>query len=189
MSDFTTSATFRYLVNVLYVKDSTGGVRIETEQIPQVRPGDLVEAAGFPSVTPGKPILRNAVLRVLGAGSVPTASDIAGINVLTPDYDAELVRIDGQLLSVVGGTTERVLVLRRGDTIFNAGLDVSQPGDAVDAIRPGSRLSITGVVPVPGWAATVVPAVPAVTGRCAGHRGGAVVDDPAYRGDGRDPGA
>ena len=34
MSDFTTSATFRYVVNVLYVKDATGGVRIETEQIP-----------------------------------------------------------------------------------------------------------------------------------------------------------
>ena len=37
MSDFTTSATFRYIVNVLYVKDGTGGVRIETEQI-RMRP-------------------------------------------------------------------------------------------------------------------------------------------------------
>ena len=55
MADFTTSTTFRYVVNVLYVKDATGGARIETEQIPWVRPGDVIEAAGFPAVSPGKP--------------------------------------------------------------------------------------------------------------------------------------
>ena len=145
MSDFTTSATFRYLVNVLYVKDATGGVRIETEQTPHVSPGDLVEAAGFPGVTPGKPILSNAVLRVLGIGGEPAPQEIAAENVLTPDHDAELVRMNGQLLSVVAGTTERVLVLRLGDTVFNAGLDVGQVSDEVDSIRPGSMLSVTGV--------------------------------------------
>jgi signal transduction histidine kinase len=145
MSDFTTSATFRYLVNVIYVKDSTGGVRIETEQTPNVRPGDLVEAAGFPGVTPGKPILRNAVMKVLGVGGEPAPLEVAADNVLTPDHDAELVRMKGQLLSVVAGTTERVLVLRLGDAVFNAGLEVGQVSDEVDSIRPGSLLSVTGV--------------------------------------------
>ncbi len=145
MNDFTTSATFRYVVNVLYVKDATGGVRIETEQNPQVRPGDLVEAAGFPAVTPGKPILRNAVFRVAGGGSVPAPLNVANGNVLTPDHDAELVRMDGQLLSVLAGPTERVLVLRVGDTVFDAGLDASHASDIVDGIRPGSLLSVTGV--------------------------------------------
>jgi signal transduction histidine kinase len=145
MSDFTTSATFRYLVNVLYVKDNSGAVRIETEQIPDVRPGDLVEAAGFPGVTPGRPILRNAVLRVVGTGNAPRPIDVSRENALTPDYDAELVRLNGQLLSVVGGATERVLVLRLGDAVFNAGLDVEQASTELDTIRPGSVLSVTGV--------------------------------------------
>ena len=74
MADFTTSTTFRYVVNVLYVKDATGGARIETEQIPWVRPGDVIEAAGFPAVSPGKPVLRNAVFRVLGSGTGARAS-------------------------------------------------------------------------------------------------------------------
>jgi signal transduction histidine kinase len=145
MSDFTTSATFRYLVNVVYVKDASGGVRIETEQIPHVRPGDLVEASGFPGVTPGKPILRNAVLRVLGAGGEPPPLEIAAGNVLTPDHDAELVRVKAQLLSVVAGTTERMLVFRQGDTVFNAGLEVGQVSDDIDRFRAGSLLSVTGV--------------------------------------------
>ena len=145
MNDFTTSATFRYVVNVLYLKDATGGVRIETEQLPNVRPGDLVEAAGFPGVTPGKPILRNAVFRIAGAGSEPAPLTVVTGSALTPDHDAELVRMEGQLLSVLTGLTERVLVLRVGDTVFDAGVDVSQAGDALDGIRPGSLLSVTGV--------------------------------------------
>ncbi|MEP6915818.1 MAG: sensor histidine kinase, partial [Acidobacteriota bacterium] len=145
MGDFTTSFTFRYELHVLYMRDATGGVRIETEQIPQVHPGDLIEAAGFPSVTPGRPILTNAVFRVVGAEPEPAPQIVTAANALTPDHDAELVRMEAQLLSVLTGPTERVLVLRRGDTVFNAGLDPAQTSDAVDSIRPGSRLSIAGV--------------------------------------------
>jgi signal transduction histidine kinase len=145
MNDFTTSATFRYVVNVVYVKDETGGVRIETEQIPQVRPGDLIEAAGFPTVTAGRPLLRNAVFKVTGVASEPAPLNVAKDNVLTPDHDAELVRMQGQLLSVLSGPTERVLVLRVGDTIFDAGLDNLHADEAEAGVRPGSLLSVTGV--------------------------------------------
>jgi signal transduction histidine kinase len=145
MNDFTTSATFRYVVNVLYLKDDTGGVRIETEQLPQVRPGDLVEAAGFPTVTAGRPILRNAVFRVSGTGTSPSPLTVARDNVLTPDHDAELVCMDAQLLSVLTEPTERVLVLRVGDTVFDAALDLSQADVAEAGVRAGSLLSVTGV--------------------------------------------
>lgn len=145
MSDFTTSSTFRYVVNVVYVKDGTASARIETEQLPDVRPGDLVEAAGFPGVTPGKPILRNAVLKRLGPGSEPPPMDVAEGQVLAPDHDAELVRMTGQLLSVLAAPAERVLVLRFGDTVFNAGLEAGPLSAEVDRIRPGSMLSVTGV--------------------------------------------
>ena len=145
VSDFTTTATFRFMLNVLYIKDATGGVRVDTEQSPDVRPGQLVEVAGFPAVSPGKPILRNAVFRVVGVEDEPPPLTVSTPSVLTPDHDAELVRMEGQLLSVLTGPTERVLVLRVGDTVFNAGIDVSQASGTVDAIRPGSRLSVTGV--------------------------------------------
>ena len=144
VSDFTTTAIFRYVLNVLYIKDATGGVRVETEQAPDVRPGELVEVAGFPGVSPGKPILRNAVFRVVGVQEAPPPVTVSSPSVLTPEHDAELVRMEGQLLSVLTGPTERVLVLRVGDSVFNAGIDVSQ-ASGTDAIRPGSRLSLTGV--------------------------------------------
>jgi signal transduction histidine kinase len=144
MADFTTSTTFRYVVNVLYVKDATGGARIETGQIPWVKSGDVIEAAGFPAVSPGKPVLRNAVFRVLGSGTEPEPQDVSA-NVLTPDHDAELVRLNAQLLSVLRGPTERTMVLRIGDTVFEAGLDLAQDSAPLDDIRAGSLLSVAGV--------------------------------------------
>jgi signal transduction histidine kinase len=145
VSDFTTTGIFRYVLNVLYIKDATGGVRVETEQLPQVRPGEMVEAAGFPGISPGKPILRNAVFRVVGVEAEPPPLTVSTPTVLTPEHDAQLVRMEGQLLSVLTGPSERVLVLRLGDTVFNAGIDVAQASGAFDAIRPGSLLSVTGV--------------------------------------------
>ena len=59
------SATF---ATSIYVDDGSGGARIETEQPLRVRPGTLLEVAGFPTVTPGKPILTNAIFRVVGRG-------------------------------------------------------------------------------------------------------------------------
>ncbi len=71
VSDFTSTTTFRYVRHVLYVDDGTGGARIETEQQQHVAPGTVVEVAGFPAVTPGKPILTNALFRVVGEAPQP----------------------------------------------------------------------------------------------------------------------
>ncbi len=109
MSDFTTSATFRYVVNVIYVKDGTArGAGSRRSSRSFVRPGDVVEAAGFPAVTPGRPILQEraaAGSRRRAARPPPVDVALAEDNVLTPDHDAEIVRMNGQLLSVLAGTT------------------------------------------------------------------------------------
>jgi len=145
--DFTTKSIFQYIRHVLYVKDQTGSARIETEQTPDVRPGDLVDVAGFPAVSPGKPILRTAVFRVGGAAREPLPSPLPAENMLSAENDAELVRVDAQLLGVVTGTSERVLVLRSrtGDAAFEAALDRSRDGESLAAMRPGSLVTVTGV--------------------------------------------
>ncbi len=145
MQDFTTQATFQYVVNALYLKDASGDVRVETEAAPHVQLGDLVEAAGFPAVTPGRPMLRNGVFRVLGSGTEPAPITVAPGHALTPDHDAQLVRMNAQLLSVIPNPIERVLVLRAGNAVFDARLDATQDGTGIDDIRPGSTLMVTGV--------------------------------------------
>jgi signal transduction histidine kinase len=145
VSDFTSTATFRYIRHVLYVDDGTGGARIETEQTQPVRPGTVVEVAGFPAVTPGKPILTNAIFRVAGRGPQPAALAVDGASVLTPENDAALVRMEGHFLSMLTSPTQRILVLRVGETVFDAVLDAAAATGALEQIRPGSVIAVTGV--------------------------------------------
>lgn len=144
VSDFPTSATFRDVRHVLYVRDDESGARIETEQGTRVQPGDVVEAVGFPAVTPGKPILRNAVFRVVGTDRPSPPVMVLPSDALTAEHDAELVRIEGQLLGVLRNPTALRLVLKMGETVFDAGLDASLGGE-LPYIRPGSTVSVTGV--------------------------------------------
>jgi signal transduction histidine kinase len=145
MNDFTSTTSFKYNRLGVYVKDGTSGARIEMEEAPRARPGDVVDVAGFPAVTPGKPILRNAIVRVIGTDREPVAVDLSTTNAITPESDAELVRVLGEVLSVVTTPAERVLVLKMGETVFDAGFEKSEAGDKLQQIRPGSLVSVTGV--------------------------------------------
>jgi signal transduction histidine kinase len=63
------------------------------------------------------------------------------------DNDAELVRVDAQLLGILWTPSERVLVLKSstGDTAFEAALDTGHDGQTLEQIRPGSAVTVTGV--------------------------------------------
>jgi len=145
ISDFTSTARFRYVRHVLYVDDGTGGARVETEQPERVPPGAVVEVAGFPAVTPGKPILTNAVFKVAGHAAARTPTSVSGTNVLTPENDAMLVRMQGHFLSLLTGPTERILVLKVGETVFDAPLEADTESASIERIRPGSMVAVTGV--------------------------------------------
>ena len=182
ISDFTTTATFRYVRNVLYVDDGTGGARIETEQPQRVEPGTIVDVAGFPAVTPGKPILTNAVFRVAGTAKQPAAAAVSDANVLSADNDATLVRMQAHFLSVLRTPSERTLVLRIGESVFPATLE-AEPGRGVT--RTASRRDDRGShrrLRIPVGTVAVVPAVPAVrpaTSRCSRRRHGGRSGTPA----------
>jgi len=158
VSDYTTGSVFSSIRHMLYVKDTTGSASVESEQTSEVKPGDVVEVAGFPAVSPGKPVLRDAVYRVVGAEGIPLPIRVPAGAVIRADNDAELVRVDAQLLGILWTPSERVLVLRSttGETAFEAALDGGHDAASLDQIRAGSAVTVTGVYsyqagPPPGF--------------------------------------
>lgn len=147
VSDFTSGSVFRSVRHSIYLKDESGSVSVETEQTAPVRPGDVLEVAGFPAVSPGKPVLGDAIFRVVGSQPIPVPTPLPTGPVVRPDHDAELVRVDAQLLGILRTPAERVFVLKStaGDIAFEAALDGAPEVDALDAIRPGSVVQATGV--------------------------------------------
>ena len=147
VSDYTSGSVFRSVRHVIYVKDSTGSVSVETEQTSPIQPGDVIEVAGFPAVSPGKPVLGDAVYRVAGRQSLPDPILVPADSVVRADNDDELVRIDAELLGVVRTPGEHVFVLKSssGDTAFQAALGGGLESPVLDEIRPGSTVRMTGV--------------------------------------------
>lgn len=147
VSDYTSGSVFRSVRHVIYVKDGTGSVSVETEQTSPLQPGDVIEVAGFPAVSPGKPVLGDAVYRVVGSQSLPEPALVPADSVVRADNDDELVRVDAQLLGVVRTPGEHVFVLKStsGDTAFQAALGGGRQSPALDDIRPGSTVQLTGV--------------------------------------------
>lgn len=143
--DFTSTARFRYVRSVLYVDDGTGGARVETEEAPTLRVGSMVEVSGFPGVTPGKPILTNAVVKVTGEGPQPVPLPLQGSGVVAPDNDATLVRMEGTLLSVLTPPAAPTFVIKTGDTVFDADLAGGAALGALERLRAGSVVAVTGV--------------------------------------------
>ena len=147
VSDYTSGSVFRSVRHSIYVKDMTGSVSVESEETVPLHPGDVIEVAGFPAVSPGKPVLGDAVFRVVGSQAIPIPTLVPAGAVVRADNDAELVRVDAQLLGILRTPSERVFVLKSaaGETAFEAALDGTQEAAALDQIRPGSAVQVTGV--------------------------------------------
>ncbi len=144
LTDYSTRTTFKRADHIVYIRDETSGARVETVQEASLRPGDIVDVVGFPAVTPTRPTLRNAILRKVGAGAEPAPVSLSE-NVLALEHDAELVRLTGQLLGVVEGPTEHVLVVRIGEVVVEASVDATLAAHGIAAMRPGSVVALTGV--------------------------------------------
>jgi two-component sensor histidine kinase len=144
VEDITMHSRSRDVRHKIYVRDDTSAALIETEESMGLKPGDIIEAAGFPIVSSTKPRLQNAAIRRVGEGALPAPAVVTGGLSALADHDAELVQVEASLLADVATPAGRSFVLKSGDTVFEANLD---PAVAVSpkTIPGGSRVSVRGV--------------------------------------------
>jgi signal transduction histidine kinase len=145
VSDFTTNTKYRDVRHVLYVQDATGAARVETSQANGLRPGDLLDVAGFPVISPTRPRLNDAVHRRLGFAPPPAPAPLLAARPLVPERDGELVTAQALVLGVIAGPAEHTLVLQLGEAPFSAVLEAvpGTPGPA--PLARASLVSVTGV--------------------------------------------
>jgi signal transduction histidine kinase len=144
VEDLTMHTRSRVVRHEIYVRDETSAALIETDQPFTLAPGDIVDVAGFPVVSSTKPRLQNAVVRRASRGEVAAPRIITRDTLLGAAHDSELVRIDGVLLTEVVTPAGRSLVLRAGNTVFEAGYD---PSSSAPHTTPaaGTLVSVTGI--------------------------------------------
>ena len=125
--------------HVLYLRDSEGSVEVHTAALETVKPGDLIDAVGFPTTGAYSPQLEDATLHRAGTGEVPRPVETTAIDLLRGTNDNTLVTIRARLLQRVSTSAEDVLVLDADGTTFSAHLE-RRSGKRHAAIRCGTAV-------------------------------------------------
>ena len=130
-----------------YIQDGAIGVRVETRSDAPLHVGDRVEVAGFLSMERRIAGLKEAVVRPISVGSPPqpVAMDFGEIFGSEDAADGRLVTVGARLLEARKTLDGCQLVLAAGDSGINATLHGPEPRRLL-ALRPGSELSLTGIV-------------------------------------------
>ena len=128
----------------IYLKDSTGGLYVQSQDGGTVQPGDEVEAVGFLAVGEYTPILRNARFRATHKHEVITAALVSAKDALFGSYDAQLIQIDGTLEAErIDHSGGHVLVIDSGEGAFYA--TAEKVATAWPNLLIGSKLRLTGI--------------------------------------------
>ena len=130
---------------MVYLRDASGTIEVHTTQSDPVRPGDLVEAVGFPSAGEYSPLLEDAIVRRVGRGESAKPAETSAIELLRGNKDAALVTLRGRLLQHVSTSAEDVLVLEADGTSFSAHLDRKGDTQPLAPLQSGSLVELTGV--------------------------------------------
>jgi len=107
----------------LFVRDDTQSLHVLTLQTNQLQPGDRVDVVGFAESGRSGPVLEGANYRRLGPGPAVVPRGLAPNELLQRGREAELVQLDGHLISRGREAGKDVLLLGAGDLIFSAELD------------------------------------------------------------------
>ena len=125
--------------------DQGTGIRVSFKQkyYVSLRPGDVIEAVGYPDISGPSPVLRESVVRKIDFVTLPVARSLADSDLLGITNDSTLVRISGKLLGWHDDANGLVLQMQAGQQLFVARLE--EPDNAKSVLISGSQLALTGI--------------------------------------------
>ena len=131
-----------------YLQADGAGLRLLPAGKTDVRPGELVEAAGYPDIGRAALLLREVLVRKTGVAALPAARKLSEAEMLRENLDSTRVQVEGNLLGwhLEHGTT--VLEMQSGTHLYLARLATGRAAPL--SLRTGSRLGLTGVYVMSG---------------------------------------
>lgn len=130
--------------SLVWIRDESSGLRLQTRSPETVQPGDIVDALGFPKYGSATPVLEDAVFRKLGTTNAPAP-------LLLPDpfaafnHEDNLVSIEARLSDVTPVAEGLELTMEAANVVFKAMLR----GAARQPLwQPNSEVRATGICSV-----------------------------------------
>ena len=128
-----------------FLTDNVGGVLVQSADQNLLRPGDRVEAVGFPAIGQYVPKLEQAVVRVVEHGPPPPARPVTATQLRQMTGDGELVQVEADLLDRALTSAQQILFAKADNSLVIAQLEGAELTGNFADVRPGSRVLLTGV--------------------------------------------
>src|SRR6185312_9858528 len=127
-----------------YMADATGSIYVEAKGVTGLRSGDRVEALGFLGSFESRLRLEDGTVRKIGSGPAPEPVPVTADQIMTGEYESELVKLDGRLVSHSVLPHERLFVIESGHTTFSGSLHLDDK-TLERTLRDGSLVRVTGI--------------------------------------------
>ena len=128
----------------VYLRDGANALKVDTAQPTSYQPGEVIDVAGFPAMSPYSAELRHAVCRQVGREPAPQPAEPTLEAVLGGLHDAELIKLRAKLLDWVVDDNGVTLALQAERCLFKAYLMRAQAPSSW-TIEKSSQVEITGV--------------------------------------------
>ncbi len=132
---------------IIYLRDGSDSLKVETSDSVEYQPGDVIDAAGFPAMATYSPQLRNALCRRVEKQEAPRSAEPPLEAVLGGLHDAELVKLHATLVDWVMDDHGVTLALQAEGCLFKGYLIHSQV-PASWGVEKNSQVEITGICDV-----------------------------------------
>jgi len=133
----------------IFISDGSQGAGVLSEQMTSLAPGDVVDTVGFPVLDDFTHTIDDAIFRRLGTAPLPPPQIIDAKDALSGDVEGSLVQIDGRLIEHQRAPDQDALLIGAGNSIFTAILPLDQMDGALNRLRIGSELRLTGICVIP----------------------------------------
>ena len=127
----------------VFLEADRTGLRLLPAGKVEVRPGDLVEAVGYPDIGRVELVLREAMLRKTGDAALPEPRILDESGIAPLNLNSTRVRVEGKLLGWHIEQGSLVFELQSGTRLYMARMTSTDSAPA--SLRVGSRLSLVGV--------------------------------------------
>jgi signal transduction histidine kinase len=133
--------------SLVWIRDESSSLRVQTGQGDKLSPGDEVEVLGFPGYGSSTPVLEDAIYRKTGTSTPPTPLVLADASVAY-DHQDDLVSVNGTLIELRPEVGALALTLEQSNTTFKVVLKQPLAAQARPAWQPGSVVRAVGICDV-----------------------------------------
>jgi signal transduction histidine kinase/lysophospholipase L1-like esterase len=143
----------------IWIRGDNKGLNFRTSQQDALRPGDVIDALGFPAFGMNAPRLEDAVFRKVDSVQPPVPISLTNLNEAF-DCEDDLVSLQGVLTQIQSFLNGISLTIDQHGQLYKAVLKTPSPERPMPAWPRGAQVRITGICTVANDEAQPSPGIP-----------------------------